>query len=135
MSAMTRGTLAPAPSSASATTESKGRKHHNPGCHQPAYAQPRSHNSWSFYQESEEILALTYHKAASIICVIHDGRPSPQSLELQFPGLRDQIMPEAVVRRLMNQAKPGRFVKVSSGMEHVIGPEGDFSVAHLPRES
>ena len=47
----------------------------------------------------------------------------------ELPGLPDQVMAEVVMRSLAGQPKSSPFIDRPGGMQHVIGPERDLTVA------
>ena len=55
--------------------------------------------------------------------------------QLQLPGLFHKVMAEAVVWRLAHQMEPGLLVDMSCGVQHVICPQCDLPIAHLPSET
>src|SRR5262249_10654672 len=58
----------------------------------------------------------------------------PTKLQVQLPILHNEIMPEAVVLLLLNEAEAGRLIDAARGDEHVIGPQRERAVAGEPRE-
>src|SRR5580765_4580957 len=55
--------------------------------------------------------------------------------ELQVPGLPDQVVAEAVMRLLVDEAIAPCLVNAPRGHEDAIGPERDLPVAHLAGEA
>src|SRR5829696_3021633 len=53
----------------------------------------------------------------------------------QLPGLSYQIMPEAMMRLLVDEPEAHRFVDAAGGGKHVIRLQGDLSVAGLSGEA
>src|SRR5829696_2976993 len=53
----------------------------------------------------------------------------------QLPGLSNQIMPEAMMRLLVDEPEAHSFVDAAGGVKHVIRPQGDLSVAGLSGEA
>jgi hypothetical protein len=52
-----------------------------------------------------------------------------RELQHQLPGLTYQIMPKAMVRLLIDELEAHRFVDAAGGVQHVIRPQRDLSVA------
>src|ERR1700719_1132152 len=55
--------------------------------------------------------------------------------ELQVPGLPDQVVAEAVMGLLVDEAIARSLVDAPRGHEDTIGPERDLPVARLAREA
>src|SRR6202795_2079200 len=55
--------------------------------------------------------------------------------ELQFPGLPDQVVAEAVMGLVAHEAIARSLVDAPRGHENAIGPERDLPVARLAREA
>src|SRR5262245_48102351 len=61
-------------------------------------------------------------------------RSAARASQLELPGFTHEIVPEAVVRLLVHQAKPGLLVDLPGGEQDAVGPERELAVAALPRE-
>ncbi len=57
------------------------------------------------------------------------------SSESELPGLRHQVVPEAVMRLLLDQAKAGLLVDVPRRVKNVVGPENDLPVTGQSRKA
>src|SRR5437879_7813544 len=62
-------------------------------------------------------------------------RVAARRSQVEIPGLSHQVVPEAVVRLLVHEAKARLFVDASGGMQHVVGPQREPAVAGLAGEA
>ena len=58
-----------------------------------------------------------------------------RSVQLQFPGLADEILAEAVVRFLAHQSKARALINAVGGQENALRPQSDAGITGLAGEA
>src|SRR5712664_2838559 len=70
----------------------------------------------------------------SLVWSFGPSRNDEQQLELQLPGLADEIDAKTMVLLFLDAAKSGALINSARGEKDALGPERDRSIAGLPCE-